>query len=64
MTTLQVDPLITEVRAVREEHAARFGYDVKAIFKYIRARQEASGRKYVRYSARRIYPESENQPSQ
>ena len=63
MKTLQVDPIITEVRAIREEHAARFGDDVKAIFKYIRARQEASGRKYVRYSARRISPESENQGS-
>ena len=64
MKTLQVNPLITEVRAVREEHAARFGYDVKAIFKDIRSRQEASGRKCVRYPARRIYPESEIKPSQ
>ena len=63
MKTLQVDPIIVEVRAIREEHAARFGYDVKAIFKDIRARQEASGRKCVRYPARRIYPESENQGS-
>ena len=63
MKTLQVDPILAKVRSVRDEHAARFGYDVKAIFKYIRARQEASGRKYVRYSARRISPESENQGS-
>ena len=63
MKTLQVDPIIAEVRAIREEHAARFGYDVNAIFKDIRARQEASGRNYLRYPARRISPEAEIQPS-
>ena len=55
----QPDPIIAEVWAVRGEHAARFRYDVKAIFKDIRTRQEASGRKYVRYPARRISTETE-----
>ena len=32
---LQVDPIIAEFRAVRDEHAAKFGYDVNAIFKDI-----------------------------
>ena len=54
MKARQPDPVIAEVRAVRDEHAARFGYDVKAIFRDIRAAQEASGRNYVRYPARRI----------
>ena len=35
--------IIAQIRAVRDEHAARFGYDVEAIFRDIRARQEASG---------------------
>lgn len=61
MKTLQPDPIIAEVRAVRDQHAARFDYDVKAIFGDIRARQETSGRKYVRYPARRTIPESELQ---
>ena len=52
MKTLQLDPIIAEVRAARDEHAARFGYDVKAIFRDIQARQSASGRTYVRYPAR------------
>lgn len=46
------DPIVAEVRAVREKHAAKFGYDIKEIFKDIRAQQEASGRSYVRYPAR------------
>ncbi len=43
------DPLVREVREVREKHAARFGYDLKAIFRDIKAQQEASGRTYVTY---------------
>ena len=47
------DPIIAELRAVRDAHAARFNYDVKAIFRDLQARQKASGRKYVRYPAKR-----------
>ena len=54
MKTPQPDPIIAEVRAIRDQHAARFGYDVKAIFRDIQAKQEASGRQYVSYPARRI----------
>ena len=47
------DAVIDELRALREEHAARHGYDIKSIFREIRAREEASGREYVRYPPRR-----------
>ena len=47
------DPIIAELRTVRDAHAARFNYDVKAIFRDLQARQKASGRKYVRYPAKR-----------
>ena len=60
MKSLHDDPIIAEIHAFRDEHAAKFGYDIDAIFKDIRARQEASGRKYVRYPARRISTETEN----
>ena len=53
MQTRQTDPIIAEVRAIRQAYAARFDYDVEAIFRDIRARQEASGRDYVRLPARR-----------
>ena len=48
MQTPQADSIIAEVRAVRDQHAAGFGYNVEAIFKDIQARPAASGRKYVR----------------
>lgn len=41
------DPIVAEVRRVREELAARFNYDVKAIFADIRARQAALGDRLV-----------------
>ncbi|MBP90247.1 MAG: hypothetical protein CMJ64_26650 [Planctomycetaceae bacterium] len=46
------DPIVAEIRAARDKHAAQFGYDLKEIFRNIRAQQESSGRKYVRYPAR------------
>ena len=53
MQIRQTDPIIAEVRAIRQAYAARFDYDVEAIFRDIRARQEASGHQYVRLPARR-----------
>ena len=53
MKTMQTDPVIDELRAVRDEHAARCGYDIEAIFRDIRAREDASGRDYVARPARR-----------
>ena len=51
-----IDPIIAEVRAVRDAHAARFDHDVGAIFQDIRAMQKMSGRDYVRYPARSTDP--------
>lgn len=56
MRETQADPIIDELRAVREEHAARFNYDVEEIFRDIQAQQEASGREYVRLPPRRPNP--------
>ena len=49
-----IDPIISEVRAVRDAHAARFDYEMAAIFRDIRAMQERSGREYVRLPARPV----------
>ena len=50
------DPLIQEIRAARDQHAARFGYDLKEIFGDIKERQKASGRTYVTFPPRRAAP--------
>ena len=59
MKTQPADPIISEVRAVRDAHAARLDYDIAAIFRDIRAMQEASGREFVRYPARPAVPPTE-----
>ena len=53
METRQTDPIMAELRAIRRAYAARFNYDVDAMFRDLRARQEASGREYVRLPSRR-----------
>jgi len=46
------DPIVAEVRAARDQHAAQFGYDIKKIFQNLKVQQQSSGRKYVRYPVR------------
>lgn len=60
METTRTEPIIAEVRAVRDAHAARFDYDVTAIFRDIRARQKSSARDYVCYPARTVEPSIED----
>lgn len=47
------DPIVAEVRATRDKHAAQFGYDLDAIFRDIREKQKASGREYVTFPPRK-----------
>ena len=41
------DPIVDEVRRVRDEEAARHGFDVKAILEASKRRQRRSGHKVV-----------------
>ena len=58
---IEDDPIIAEIRKIREEHAAKFNYDIHAIFEDIRHQQRESGRTYVSLPPCRIEP-SENAP--
>lgn len=44
------DPIVDEVRRIRDAHAARFNYDPKAIFRDIKEQEKRSGRKYVSFA--------------
>lgn len=44
------DPIVDEVRRIRGEHAARFNYDLWAIFRDIKEQQERSGLKFVSFA--------------
>lgn len=38
------DPVVEEVRRIRQEHAARFDYDLRAIFADLKQSEEARDR--------------------
>ncbi len=46
------DPIVAEVRKVRDRHAAKFNYDLDAIYRDLKEKEKGSGRSYVRYPAR------------
>ena len=41
------DPIVDEVRRIRDAHAAKFNYDPEAIFRDIKEQEKRSGRTYV-----------------
>lgn len=40
------DPIVAKVRKIRDAHAAKFNYDLDAIYEDIKAFEEKSGLKY------------------
>jgi hypothetical protein len=44
------DPIVDEVRRAREAYAARFNYDLRAIFRDLKEQEKRSGRKFVSYA--------------
>jgi len=41
------DPIVEEVRKVREAHAAKFGYNLRAIYEDLKIQEKKSKRKFV-----------------
>lgn len=50
------DPIVKEVRRIREEHSARFEHDLDRIYGELKKLEEASGRRYASYPARSAEP--------
>ena len=48
------DPIVEEIRKIREEHAARFNYNVRAIVEDARRRQQEGTHQVVSLPPRRI----------
>jgi hypothetical protein len=60
------DPTIEEVRKHRQENAAKFGYDVRAIAEDARKRERTSGHRIVNleksHKPRQLGPKSAKRP--
>lgn len=54
------DPIVDEIRKIRDAHAARFNYDLEAIYRDIKEREKEwekkLGRKFISYAADRAEP--------
>ena len=50
------DPIVEEVRRIRDELAAKAGYDLDKIFKMLKASEKRSGRKFIHLPPKRITP--------
>jgi hypothetical protein len=48
------DPIVEEVRKARELYAARFNYDLEAIFCDLQKKERDSGRPHVSFPPRRV----------
>jgi len=50
------DPIVDEVRRIRDAYAAAFNYDADAIFRDIKEQEKRSGRKYVSFANVKVPP--------
>ena len=48
------DPIVAEVRQIRETYAAAFDYNLKALFQDIKAQEAQSDHTFVSYPARAV----------
>jgi hypothetical protein len=58
-----IDPIVDEVRRVRDAHAARFNYDLDAIFRDIKEQEERSGHRFVSFAPTKAEPNQVMQPT-
>ena len=58
------DPIVDEVRRVRDAHTARFKYDLEAIFLDIKKREKESGLNFVNGVVRQPLPIQTLQPTE
>ncbi|MBM4035696.1 MAG: hypothetical protein FJ291_28485 [Planctomycetes bacterium] len=47
------DPIVEEMRRIKEEHAAKFNYDIRVMGKSLQEEEKRSGRKVVSYARKR-----------
>ncbi len=52
------DPIVEEVRRVRDEYARQFNYNLDAICDDLRKKQNQEGRKVVSFPHRTVYTQS------
>src|SRR3954469_1592884 len=57
------DPIVDEARRIRDAHAARFDYNLDAIFRDIKEQERESGFRFVAGAGRQAQPKSVSIPN-
>jgi hypothetical protein len=59
------DPIVGEVRQIRESHAAQFGFDLGTIYRALKKAEQENKHKKVTFSPKRIppVPKKETKPA-
>ncbi len=55
------DPIVAEVRRVREAHAARFNYNLRAIYEDIKKQEQGCAQELHRLPAKRVEARAESE---
>jgi hypothetical protein len=53
---MREDPIVEEVRKVRQAHASQFNFDLRAIYEDLKNHEKASGKTFVRLAPRPAKP--------
>ena len=54
------DPIVEEVRAIRDAYAKQFDYDLEAIFRDLKEKEDKSHREFILIPPNRIEPTRQN----
>lgn len=57
---MKADPILAELWAARDRLAARFDYDVDAIFRHVKAEEAKSGLRYEECPSRKLLPATDS----
>ncbi len=57
------DKIVEEVRKARDEFAAKFNYNIDAIYREVKKQEAASKRKFASFPARKPLSPSVNRPT-
>ncbi len=55
------DPIVEEIHKIRQEHAAKFDYDLRAIVRDYQRRQKLSGKKIVSFTKKNEHTTAHNE---
>jgi hypothetical protein len=57
------DPVVEEVRAIRDAYAKQFNYNLEAIYRDLKEQEAKSGWEVVSFPPKRIEPEKRTRPA-